>query len=780
MTYIYLAVPWAPMGGGMFRVVDYLIQSQAPNAPAHAAQLRPLDTRGGGSAFYSAWILLIAMIKLVRGRLEGNLAGVHVNMAERLSVVRKGAIIALCRALGVPVVLHLHAAQLHQFYESLPPLLRWLTRWIFSLPAGVVVLGTASRRFVIEELKVPENRVHILNNGVPEPTESRDKAPEGSARRVLFVGNLSERKGVSDLLHALTRPILREGPPLEVTLAGGGDLATYQAKAQELGIGDLVRFEGWVDQNGVAHLMARADVLVLPSYDEGLPLVILEALANGVAVVCTPVGEIPSVLTDGVNACFVNPGDVDGIASALHRVMSKPALAATLGCNGRTLYAQEFSLSRFFANVARIHQRYFGVAALPADLTQEDATWPSAGTIRASGSPHSGATERSSRYIYLASPWSPVCGGIYKVVDYLFRSHTPRAGLYAAQLKPLETRGGGHAFLSLWYLSTALAKILFGQFQGGLAGVHVNIAERLSLVRKGIIVLVCRALRVPVVLHLHAQMRNFYLGLPAPLQVVTRWVFSLASGVVVIGPAARRFVTQELGVNPERVELVFNGVPEPTESRRKPEPGRVRQLLFLGRLGDAKGVSDLLQALTLPGFDRERLRLTIAGGGDVAGYQAKAQMLGVADMVHFAGLCNQEKVAQLLAQADVLVLPSYDEVLPLAILEALANGVAVVCTPVGELPSVLCGGVNALFVTPGDVRSLAEGLQQVLRDPELQDRLARNGRALYEEQFSMTRFFWGIARVHRRHFGLAAQPLDVRVRPTDAAPVRRPDEVRPT
>lgn len=773
MTYIYLAVPWAPMGGGMFRVADYLIQSQAPNTPAHAAQLRPLDTRGGGSALYSLWVLPAAMAKLVRGRLDGNLAGVHVNMAERLSVVRKGAIIALCRAIGVPVVLHLHAAQFHQFYHSLPAPLQGLARWIFSLPATVVVLGTAARRFVIEELKVAADRVEILNNGVPEPTQPRDKAPAGCARRVLFVGNLSERKGVSDLLRALAHPCLREGPAPEVTLAGGGDVAGYEAQAQQLGIGGFVRFEGWVDQRRVAQLMARADVLVLPSYDEGLPLVILEALANGVAVICTPVGEIPSVLTGGVNACLVTPGDVDGIASALDNVLREPELMETLGRNGRALYEQEFSLSRFFANVARIHQRDFGVAALPGNLTAEDATCPSAAAMRAGA--HAGAIAggRANRYIYLASPWSPTCGGIFKIMDYLVRSQAPRASLYAAQLRPLDTRGGGHAFFSLWFLIASVVKILFGYLQGGLAGVHVNMAERLSLVRNGTIVAVCRALGVPVVLHLHAQMRNSYLELPSPLQAITRWVFSLACGVVVIGPAARRFVTQDLRVNPDKVELVYNGVPEPTEPRRKPEPGRVQQLLFLGRLCDAKGVSDLLHALTLPGFDRQRVRLTIAGGGDVAGYEAKAKALGLGGLVRFEGPCPQEKVAQLLAQADVLVLPSYDEVLPLAILEALANSVAVVCTPVGEIPSALCGGVNALFVTPGDARSLAEGLQQVLRDPQLQQRLARNGRALYEQQFSMSRFFWGIARVHRRHFGLAAQAAA-------AAPIRPADEIRPT
>jgi hypothetical protein len=62
--YIYIAVPWAPMGGGMFKVADYLIQSQAAQAPAHAAQLRPLDSRGGGSAWCSLWILLTARAKI--------------------------------------------------------------------------------------------------------------------------------------------------------------------------------------------------------------------------------------------------------------------------------------------------------------------------------------------------------------------------------------------------------------------------------------------------------------------------------------------------------------------------------------------------------------------------------------------------------------------------------------------------------------------------------------------------------------------------------------------
>jgi glycosyltransferase involved in cell wall biosynthesis len=362
--YIYIACPWSPVGGGMYKVADYLIQSQALYTPAHAAQLRPLDTRGGGSAVSSLWVLLTALAKLARGRLSGNLAGVHVNMAERLSLVRKSTIVVACRALGIPVVLHLHAAQLHHFYRALPLALQRLTRWVFSLPASVVVLGAAGRRFVTEELHVDPRRVDVVINGVPEPAQPRPARDADAPRRVLFLGNLSERKGVSDLLQALARPGF-EGASLEVVLAGGGDIAGYRAKAHAMGLDERVKFAGWCDQQQVARLMAQADVLVLPSYDEGLPLVILEALAHGVAVVCTPVGEIPAVLSDGVNASFVTPGDVDGIAAALQKLLRDPELLETLGRNGRALYERQFSLARFFASVARIHRRHFGVAGQP-------------------------------------------------------------------------------------------------------------------------------------------------------------------------------------------------------------------------------------------------------------------------------------------------------------------------------------------------------------------------------------------------------------------------------
>lgn len=358
--YIYIACPWTPKGGGMYKVADYLIQAQDSSSQAGAGELRPLDTRGGTNAVYSLWFLAVALGKLVRGRLSGQLAGVHVNMAGRLSLFRKSAVVILSRTLGLPVVLHLHA-QPEPLYHSLPAPLQALTRWVFSLPASCLVLGSAAQRFVIDELRVRPERVEIVINGVPEPRLARRIAGSDGMQRILFVGNLSDLKGVADLLNALALPGFATSR-LKVTFAGGGDIEAYQASARQLGIDSFVHFEGWSDQQTVAQLMADADVLVLPSYIEGLPLVILEAMANGVAVVCTPVGEIPLMLADGVNACFVQPGDVAAIAAGLQRVLNEPEFREILERNGRALYEQRFSLSRFFANVAKIHQHHFGIA----------------------------------------------------------------------------------------------------------------------------------------------------------------------------------------------------------------------------------------------------------------------------------------------------------------------------------------------------------------------------------------------------------------------------------
>lgn len=283
---IFIACPWNPNGGGMFKVADYLTQCQQRSSEpiATSARLVPLDTRGDGSALASLLVLSGALLRILRGRIDGNLAGVHVNMAERLSLFRKAVVVLVTRLFGLPVVLHLHAAQLHHFYAELASPVQWCVRWAFSKATKVVVLGAAAQKFVTDTLRVPDDRVSIVINGVPQPTvPRRSEGPSSRRLKLLFLGNLSERKGVSDLIAAIAQSKVFKSGVVDAVFAGNGDIDGYTAKAVKAGVADFVSFAGWCDQKKAATLVANADVLVLPSYDEGLPLVILEALANGTA-----------------------------------------------------------------------------------------------------------------------------------------------------------------------------------------------------------------------------------------------------------------------------------------------------------------------------------------------------------------------------------------------------------------------------------------------------------------------------------------------------------------
>ncbi|MBP6902250.1 MAG: glycosyltransferase family 4 protein [Burkholderiaceae bacterium] len=357
---IYLACPWHPFGGGMFKVTDYLVQHQSvDDSPA---RLCPLDTRGGGHVAMSLYYMPKAMATLLWRRLTGRLAGVHINMAERASAARKGLLVVYARLIGARVLIHMHAAQMHHVYRGMPGWGQALLRWVFSLAHEVVVLGDAARSFVLQDLHCDPARVHSVINGVPGPRLPRRAEGSQDKLRVLFLGNLLERKGLSDLLQAFTR-IRTPADRWQATVAGGGDVDGYRAKSAALGLEPQVSFFGWARQDQAAELLSQADVLVLPSYDEGLPLVILEALAHGVAVVCTPVGEIPHTLEDGKHALFVQPGDVDGIAAALDRLMAEPELRRKLEREGHATYRERFSMHAFFDAVAQVHQRVFGISA---------------------------------------------------------------------------------------------------------------------------------------------------------------------------------------------------------------------------------------------------------------------------------------------------------------------------------------------------------------------------------------------------------------------------------
>jgi glycosyltransferase involved in cell wall biosynthesis len=277
-----------------------------------------------------------------------------------------------------------------------------------------------------------------------------------------------------------------------------------------------------------------------------------------------------------------------------------------------------------------------------------------------------------------------------------------------------------------------------------------------------------RLCRVPVVIcHEHTWSFEGQLG----RRLIDRNIVARFSDMVIaVSEADRRRMISIVGMPSERVTLIPNGIPEPHPRH----PASVRA--DLGIAADApllvqtavlrpqKAIGTMLEAMA---FLRERqptARLVIVGPGDPSArsaLQTQAAELGVFDAVSFLG--QRDGVPDILAAADVGVLSSDFEGMPLAILEYMAAGLPVVSTDVGGVPEIVHDGQTGLLVPRGDSRGLAEGIGRLIADPELAERMGQNGRRLQQERFSATSMIRATTALYDRLLaaaGISTPPPD--------------------
>lgn len=343
-------------GGGIGRMTGYIVDHFRRDG--RGPDCTVIDPRGGGSVWWSPLFLSAAVLRLSERLLRRRVDLVHINVSERTSFVRKSAMLAVARLFGCPTVAHLHGASFVEFFEH-NPLARGLSRWFFNRATGTIVLGSGWRDYLVQRVGVDPAKVHVLYNAVPDigpgPAERRHGITPGRPLSLLVLANLSERKGIGTLLKAV-RVLKDRGVEVRLTLGGGGDVEGYQRRAAELGIAAHCHFLGWVGRDEAHTLIHEADMLLLPSTHEGLPMVILEALAAGLPVVTTPVGSIPEVLRHEETALLVPIEQPDALADAIARLTAEPTLYRHLSEAGRTLYLRRFAIRAYCGTLAALYE----------------------------------------------------------------------------------------------------------------------------------------------------------------------------------------------------------------------------------------------------------------------------------------------------------------------------------------------------------------------------------------------------------------------------------------
>jgi len=342
---VVLVSPPLDGSGGIGRLMSYVLE----RLDRAQITVRHLDTRGQSEyPLLSALTLLRAAATLVLLRVRGRVDVVHVNMSYRGSTIRKGVMAQVCRTMKIPMVLHLHTCEYEDFYRKLPSIFQRAIREMFQRADHVVVLGHVWESFVVDVLLVPRDRVTVLYNASPGPAE----LPSGNAAstpehvRLLFLGKLGTRKGVPELLAALSR--LRDlSSDWSITMAGNGEIDQARSLASELGIVERITFTGWLDSPAVHDLLELSDILILPSHEEGLPMAIVEAFAYGVAVIASSVGAIPEIVIDRETGLLVKAGDVQGLAESIAALCEDAALRRQLAQAARKTWESQLEIASY-------------------------------------------------------------------------------------------------------------------------------------------------------------------------------------------------------------------------------------------------------------------------------------------------------------------------------------------------------------------------------------------------------------------------------------------------
>lgn len=243
----------------------------------------------------------------------------HIHVACYGSTFRKWFYVYYLKKRSKKIILHVHGGKYLVFYHNLPEWKKKIVHDLWNKSDIIVALSQEWKR-EFEKIFAHPNIV-VINNGIDieQFLEARNEV-ELYKNCFLFLGKIVEGKGVYDIIDAV-KNLKSNYSEMKVFLAGEGESELVRKKINEYDLNKQIILVGWVDNNQKIELMKKTATVILPSYNEGLPMCILEGMAAGKVIISTNVGAIPEVISNNENGILVEPGDVKALSKAMTCIM---------------------------------------------------------------------------------------------------------------------------------------------------------------------------------------------------------------------------------------------------------------------------------------------------------------------------------------------------------------------------------------------------------------------------------------------------------------------------
>ena len=304
-------------------------------------QYQPSTTSENIFITFASFPFLLLQFCVQLGITKRHIKIVHIHGASKGSFYRKYIIFILAKyVFRKKIIYHIHGAMYHLFYQHASSFEQQRIRHFINNADCLIVLSDWWKNFFEENFE--PRMIRIVPN-IVKATKRENIAYQPSDRtKFLFLGRIGERKGVYDLLEVLHQHRDELSSRCTIELGGDGEVKKLQALIGQYRLEECVKFLGFVTGSEKERLLRAADVYILPSYNEGLPISILEAMSFGLPIISTGVGGIPEVVRPHENGLLVEPGDQRAIYEAIKFFVAHPEKIEEYGLRSYDIVAQRY------------------------------------------------------------------------------------------------------------------------------------------------------------------------------------------------------------------------------------------------------------------------------------------------------------------------------------------------------------------------------------------------------------------------------------------------------
>ncbi len=279
---------------------------------------------------------------------------VHIHSSFGPSFYRKLPYIYLSSTLGIPIINHIHGSELKKFYYDASKQKQKLIKKAWQKCDKIIALSESWK----DELSniIHEEKIEVINN-YAKPSNS--KCEYTLCNRILFMGLINQMKGCYDIVKVANQ-VRQRFPQCRFVIAGVGESDELLKYSKKYGVQEILEFPGWIGEDEKNKLLLVSDVFFLPSYSEGMPMSILEAMGFGLPIVSTNVGGIGKLVIDDYNGFLCEPGNIACFSESICKLLENERLRTEFGTNSASIIANDFSLKAHIDKLRKVYMELGG------------------------------------------------------------------------------------------------------------------------------------------------------------------------------------------------------------------------------------------------------------------------------------------------------------------------------------------------------------------------------------------------------------------------------------